>query len=295
MAEMVSVIAPAYNHEKYVRQALESVALQSYLEKELIVIDDCSKDDTPSVIESYLNSGIKDRFPGGITFIRHKKNMNAHNSLNEGIKKAKGKYISVINTDDLYEKNRLEVIIGEMKQKRARFAFSNVKIINENDEIKDYSSFVKMISEIKRLPTCSLALAVENGSISTGNYIFEKSLWDELGGFDTQYHFIHDWDFILKTCLVTEPLFVENTDYIYRFHETNTLKQIDESQEQSQKKDREVYNVLHHYLSNIISHKCKNTQLPSTETWDYFFKWIRPCYAANIWTEILEKEEIELS
>ena len=54
MNELVSIIAPAYNHEKYIIEALNSISKQTYQNKELIVIDDCSSDRTPYLIENYI-------------------------------------------------------------------------------------------------------------------------------------------------------------------------------------------------------------------------------------------------
>lgn len=286
MEEMISIIAPAFNHEKYINKALESVNKQSYPNKELIIIDDFSTDNTSEKIEQFISqTNVKENFPGGITFIKHKKNMNAPDTLNEGIGIAKGKYISIINTDDMYEPNRLEIMLKKMKEANAQFAFSNVQIINEKNEITKYDDFERMFAVLKKLPRCSLALAIENMGISTGNYIFEKKLYNLVGGFN-RYHFIHDWDFILRVCLKTEPLYIESTNYIYRFHETNTMKQISESFEKADKKEKEVYNVLYDYLNSIVSEKNKNNLLAKCETWDYFFENVVNCYAGEIWKEI---------
>ena len=230
MNEMVSVIAPAYNHERYIEAALDSIKNQTYQNKELIIIDDCSKDATPQIIEEYIKrKDVCDAFPGGIRYISHAENMNAHRTINQGIDFSKGKYIAVINTDDFFEVNRLEEMLKTMEKANARFAFSRVKIVDSYGSVKEHEPFENMRRKIEIYPTVNLVLAVENVGISTGNYMFEKSLYYEVGGFDAKYHFIHDWDFILKVALITEPCYVDTTSYIYRFHDTNTLKQIDES------------------------------------------------------------------
>lgn len=287
MEEVVSIIAPAYNHEKYIKQALESVACQTYQNKELIVIDDCSKDNTADLIQKYIGQDyVKKAFPAGIQFIRHEQNMNAHKTINQGINKASGKYIALINTDDYYQSNRIEVMLQKMQNEQGKFAFSSVKIVDENGSESEHEPFEIMRKRIRQYPRINLVLAIENEGISTGNYLFEKDLYHKVGGFDTQYHFIHDWDFILKVALETEPVFVEETSYIYRFHSTNTLKQIDESGEMTRKKDWEVQSVISNYLQRIKNQDYSNKKIPSAEVWDYFLNKKEVCFASSIWNNI---------
>lgn len=290
MNEMVSVIAPAYNHERYIESALDSIKNQTYHNKELIVIDDCSKDATPQIIEEYIKrKDVCDAFPGGIRYIRHTENMNAHRTINQGIDLAKGTYIAVINTDDFFEDDRLEEMLKVMEKLQARFAFSRVKIVNAEGVVKEYAPFENMRRKIGIYPTASLILAVENVGISTGNYMFEKNLYYEVGGFDAKYHFIHDWDFILKVSLISEPCYVDTTSYIYRFHDTNTLKQIDESIQMREEKDWEVKSVLENYLNRIANRETTNKMLPTNDAWSYFLNKKEPCLASSIWNEIVQK------
>lgn len=284
---LITIVAPAYNHAAYIENALHSIKNQTYVNKELIVIDDCSTDNTPEIIERFVAlEEVKGAFPGGIRFIRHEVNRNAHNSLNEGIHEAKGDYIAIINTDDMYEDNRLEVMMREMKAQGGRFAFSTVKIMNQYGEIKNYEPFEKMLKKIEQYPRISMILPIENMSISTGNYLFDKKLYEEIGGFNTEYHFIHDWDFVLRSCLYAEPVFVQDTAYLYRFHETNTIKQIDESYAMQRKKEKEVYAVLRNYLQKIKNKEYCNKQMVSEETWTYFLNCKQICYASSIWNDI---------
>ena len=82
-----------YNGEKFLRQSIESILKQSYIDFELIIIDDCSTDGSCSIIESYKDKRIR--------FIKNKKNMRLPASLNKGIRLAKGKYIARMDADDI--------------------------------------------------------------------------------------------------------------------------------------------------------------------------------------------------
>lgn len=289
--DVVSVVAPAYNHEKYIIDALSSIARQTYYRKELIVIDDCSKDSTAAWIERYLDRDIvHELFPAGIRFIRHPENRNAHRTLNEGIEMASGKYISIINTDDCYEENRLEVMVKALQKNHARLAFSRVRCIDGQGNYIEEPSFDERRELLNRYPSPSFALSVTNVAIGTGNFIFEKGLYQEIGGFCPDYHFIHDWDFVLKSAAVCEPAYVEDTSYLYRFHASNTIKQIGQSLENEQKKDKEVRAVLSNFLNTIRDGKAQNPILQDLHTWDYFFRLIPGEYCSFLWRQMEEKE-----
>ena len=290
--DVVSIVAPAYNHEKYIIDALSSIARQTYYNKELIIIDDCSKDSTAAWIERYLGRGIvHELFPAGIHFIRHPENRNAHRTLNEGIEMASGKYVSIINTDDCYEENRLEVMVEALQRSRARLAFSRVRCIDGEGKYTEEPAFEERRSLLNRYPSPSFALAVTNVAIGTGNFIFEKTLCQEIGGFCQDYHFIHDWDFVLKSTAVCGPVYAEDTCYLYRFHATNTIKQIGESQENERRKDREVRAVLLNFLNTIRNGKAQNPLLRDIHTWDYFFRLIPGEYCSFLWRQLEEKEQ----
>lgn len=294
--DIVSIIAPAYNHERYVLECLESIRKQSYRNKQLIVLDDCSSDNTVSIIENYIaDENVKKCFPAGIKFIKHATNMNAHNTINEGISIADGKYISVINTDDCYEENRLEVMLAAIYKSNSRLAFSKVRCIDENSKNIINQNFENMKEILQGYPSASFALAECNVAIGTGNFVFERELYYEVGGFSTEYHFIHDWDFILKVSLLTEPIFTDKTSYLYRFHSSNTIKQIDQNKESEEKKDKEVKKVLKTFVKSILNGNAQNEIFKDVSVWNYFFSSVSHCYCGVIWKSVMDKMGITIS
>lgn len=229
MNSLVSVIVPSYNYEKYIIECIRSIENQDYKEIELIIIDDFSNDNSPLLISEYLDSDkIKNRFLN-IIFKIHEKNMGAHYTINEAISYAKGKYISIINADDMYMSNRFSTIIPLMERKGCPFAFSSVEIIGTNscvEQTEEAESFRNVQGCIDENVIISHELISQNVAISTGNFVFEISLYEKLGGF-RQYKYIHDWDFILRACLICEPLYTNGTQYLYRLHESNSFRELD--------------------------------------------------------------------
>jgi glycosyltransferase involved in cell wall biosynthesis len=97
---LVSVIMPAYNGEKFIGKAIESVLSQTYSNLELIIIDDCSIDKTRSVIQSFTDPRIR--------FFENKDNSGIAYTTNEAIKASVGEYIALLDDDDIAMPDRLE-------------------------------------------------------------------------------------------------------------------------------------------------------------------------------------------
>lgn len=105
MNPLVSIITPTYNHEKFIAECIESVLEQTYPNWEMIIVDDCSTDNTVKIIESYMN---KDK---RIKLIRHKYNYGAlalDKTYNEALSIAKGDWIAILEGDDVWPCYKLE-------------------------------------------------------------------------------------------------------------------------------------------------------------------------------------------
>ena len=95
----VSVVMPAYNHEKYIAEAIKSVLSQTHEDFELIIINDGSKDKTEDVILSFKDVRIK---------YYCQDNQGAHVAINKGIEMSSGRYVAILNSDDAYTPDRFK-------------------------------------------------------------------------------------------------------------------------------------------------------------------------------------------
>lgn len=108
----VSVVIPLYNAEKFIGMLLDSLLAQTFTDFEVIVVDDCSTDSSPAVVQSYA-----EKFGGRLTYVKRKKNFGgAAKSRNMGISLACGEYIQLIDNDDFLAKNALEVLYTAAKE-----------------------------------------------------------------------------------------------------------------------------------------------------------------------------------
>ena len=120
---LVSIIMPSYNTAKYITNSIESVLNQTYKNWELIIIDDCSTDNTDEIIKNY-NS--EDR----IKYIKNEKNSGAAVSRNRGLREAKGKWIAFLDSDDLWCPTKLEKQILFMKENNYYFSYTAYREID---------------------------------------------------------------------------------------------------------------------------------------------------------------------
>ncbi|EJL6998688.1 glycosyltransferase family 2 protein, partial [Vibrio cholerae] len=102
MKELVSVIMPAYNSSLTIKDSIKSVIVQSYKNIELIIVDDCSEDNTVEIIQSF--STLDPR----IKLIRNMINLGVAKSRNKAIADARGEYVAFLDSDDIWCENKLK-------------------------------------------------------------------------------------------------------------------------------------------------------------------------------------------
>lgn len=221
---IVSIVAPCYNHESYVADAIASIARQSYPNLELVIIDDGSRDGSVATIQAALAG-----FPFPHRFI-HRENRGAHATLNEAVDLAAGDYIGILNTDDRYRTDRVELMVRSLLATGARWGFSNLYYLDGKGvriRYGDQSRVDRLMQYHDGLygrKTFSEDFLIHNTAVTTGNLFFEKSLWRELGGF-ADYRYNHDWAFCLAAILIAEPAYLDEPTYDYRLHGANTINE----------------------------------------------------------------------
>ena len=145
---MVSVIMPAYNAEKFIEKAIMSVVNQTYKNWELIVIDDGSKDSTTEIVMQLAQEDSR------IVFYANEKNMGVARTRNRGFDIAKGDYVALLDSDDIWMPEKLEKQIELIAKTEADITYTSYGIIDvEDNKYKDdyvvpsQTDFEKMLGE----------------------------------------------------------------------------------------------------------------------------------------------------
>lgn len=219
----VSVIIPAYNHEDYIEQALVSVIDQTHEFVEIIVVDDGSGDRTAAIAEEILHHCAR---PSRLI---RQPNQGAHHAINTGLNAAGGEFLTILNSDDYYRKDRLATLVRVATEKARRILFSRVRHVGRDGEsISAQHPMVDLyrasLTACRMFPTISFELLRYNFSITSGNLFFNRSLFDQIGSFRS-FRLCHDWDFLLRSVIVEEPEFVDEALISYRVHGGNTILQ----------------------------------------------------------------------
>lgn len=125
---LVSIIMPAHNSERYIKQAIESVKKQIYSNWELLIVDDCSTDETPAIISEYsMDPRIKP--------IYLQENIGIAGARNKAIEQSKGKYIAFLDSDDTWMNNKLDYQVKYMIRTGCVFTYTYYRVINENNQV----------------------------------------------------------------------------------------------------------------------------------------------------------------
>lgn len=128
---MISVIMPLYNNEKYVIEAIRSVINQTYEDWELIIINDASTDNSKFIVQKFLEEEKDNR----IIFIDLKENKGVSFARNLGMRKAKGEYISFLDSDDFWDKEFLKLSYLKLKE-NYKFVYTNFYYLYENNKLR---------------------------------------------------------------------------------------------------------------------------------------------------------------
>lgn len=220
---LVSVLMPAYNHDRYVAAAVESVLSQTYPEWELIVIDDASQDGTWEVLQSFKDVRLRRK--------RHEVNQGAHATLNEALEMARGEYIAIINSDDVFATNRIDRMLAEARASGEKeiFAFTDVDFIgpagepaNEHPRAIAYRDLRAACDAL----TWDVWFLAGNPAITTSNFFLSRALANEVGAF-APLRYTHDWDWALRAQERTPPIWIRESLLGYRVHAANTLSEDD--------------------------------------------------------------------
>ena len=159
----VDIILPNFNKFNFLEEAINSVINQTHKKWHLYIIDDCSSDDSWSIIKQFSHFQ-------NITNLRLKKNMGPSFCRNLAMRISKSKYISFIDSDDTWEKTKLEKQISFMKENNLHFTYTDYtpifqtnddKIYKKNTCLKDFFDFNAFI---------------KNSSINTTTMIIERSI-----------------------------------------------------------------------------------------------------------------------
>jgi len=208
--ELVSVIINCRNSEKFLKECINSVVNQTFKNLEIIVVDNQSTDNTKHIIDSYKDKRIKYYFT--------KSHLSLGAARNVALEKSNGKFIAFIDSDDIWEKNKILNTVKKFKAGTG-LVYSDVKYFNETRSYLLYTHRKIYTGKCFKDLLCDYNLCMSSCVVS--NTIIKKYKIK----FDKDFKVCEDLDFFLKIAYVSELDYVAEVDTNYRIHDNNLSAQ----------------------------------------------------------------------
>lgn len=212
----VSIVLPTYNGERYIRESIDSILNQTYKDWELIIVNDCSTDNTINIIEEYAE---KDK---RIKIINNKKNEKLPKSLNIGFREAVGEYLTWTSDDNAYLDRALEEMVKFLEQNsKYQMVCAQMDFVDKNGNFMykhvEYSDLLMFYNDC--VGAC---------------FMYRNKVLREVGEYDTEKFCIEDYEYWMRIIKKYGSIgFLKETLYKYRKHEeslTDTKKEYIKSQ-----------------------------------------------------------------
>jgi glycosyltransferase involved in cell wall biosynthesis len=216
MDDLISVVIPAYNVSKFIGSVIRSVLNQTYKNVEIIVVDDCSTDDTSSKLLEY-----KDK----IHIVRHEKNLGSVTSRNTGVDLCRGRLIAFLDGDDKWVPEKLELFAEAFSRNpEVLFAFSDFSRFEWSDGAffalsnSQIFSFIYETIELQKyfdrkyfvIPKKDIfKLLLRGYPIYPSTIVVRKQIFDSIGMWCKVFRTNEDFDFSLRSCRVTDFIYID--------------------------------------------------------------------------------------
>lgn len=182
----VSIITVCFNSSKTIRKTFDSVLHQTYEDLEYLVVDGVSTDGTIEIIKEY-----EPLFQGRMKWISEKDN-GIYDAMNKGIRMAQGSLIGIINSDDYYEPDAVEVMVNALAEKKYQILYGAMRTWKDGEEESiSISSHRFLKDRMINHPSCFVT----------------KAVYEDFGNYDTQYRSVADYDFMLRMSEKDEVMF----------------------------------------------------------------------------------------
>jgi glycosyltransferase involved in cell wall biosynthesis len=202
----ISIIMNCYNGEKYLKESLKSILAQSYFNWELIFFDNSSNDNSKKIFRSFKDKRFKYFFSSKL--------LSLYNARKVALDKTKGDYISFLDVDDIWKKNKLKIQLRKINQTKTDFVYSNYDILKNN---------IFSIGFEKKQPEGFVSnVLLQHPFIPILTVFFKKKILKENNlKFDKKYNIIGDFDLFFKLSKIVAFSYIHEPLAIYRKHSQN--------------------------------------------------------------------------
>lgn len=214
MNNLVSVCIPVYNSERTIKTTIESILNQTYKELEIIIVDNCSSDNTWQIINSFFDTRIKK--------YRNETNIGMVRNWNKCLEYTTGKYIHFLCGDDILTPNCIErkVCLADTDES-ITLVFSASQVINESDEIVLERRQFKESCVVDGRKLASKSFRTKNLYGEPSNVLFRKCILDKNFSFSINMLYAIDWEMWLRLSVIGSVGYINEPLMKYRISKSN--------------------------------------------------------------------------
>ncbi len=215
---LVTAICPCYNHARFVEESLDSIRNQTYKNIELVIVDDCSRDDSVAVIHAWI-----ERHNFKCTFIKHTVNQGVCKTLNDALAHAHGEYIAPTSADDVWlpDKIATQVAIMEAQHEKVGVVYSDAYQMDENGKLLT-EMVIEQQRRFEKMPEGDIHEILWEGNFLPA-ILVRKSCYDKVGPYDETL-FFDDWDMWLRISKHYHFIFSPAASTKYRIVATSMMR-----------------------------------------------------------------------
>ena len=225
--EIISIVLPAYNGSKYIRESIVSCLNQTHKNIELIVVDDCSLDGTPDIVKSFGDARI--------TLIQQERNQGLPHALNAGFAHARGDFLTWTSDDNYFAETALEKMVSFLKATNCCFVYSDYYMFDDGNpaELK-----IMQLSDVRTL----------NKQNTIGPcFLYSRRVKESTGDYDPDTRLAEDYDYWLRVAKKFDMVHLPEPLYFYRLHATSLTSVF------SKEYEIKVVDILVRLKNNCIS------------------------------------------
>ena len=225
--DKISIVLPAYNGSKYIRESIVSCLNQTHKNIELIVVDDCSLDETPDIVKSFGDARI--------TLIRQKRNQGLPHALNTGFAHARGDYLTWTSDDNYFAETALEKMVSFLKATNCCFVYSDYYMFDDGNP-----------AELKVMQLPDVRTLTKQNTIGPC-FLYSRRVKESTGDYDPDTRLAEDYDYWLRVAKKFDMVHLPEPLYFYRLHATSLTSVF------SKEYEIKVVDILVRLKNNCIS------------------------------------------
>lgn len=201
MNDLISIVLPVYNGANFLRESIDSVLAQTHQNWELLIMDDCSNDETPEIAREYA------RMDRRIQYHRNTANLKLPGNLNAGFRLAKGSYLTWTSDDNKFRPKALEKMLAALKQNNVHLVYASYQVIDEDGN----DTFVMNVDPRG-------AEHILGSNVVGACFLYTRQVYNTVGEYDTGLFLVEDFDYWQRVFMKFPGFAIHEVLYDYRQH-----------------------------------------------------------------------------